>query len=36
VVTGAQCFDQWFDRQPSRDRETFCRQVGLPSSPPYA
>ena len=35
VVTGAQCFDQWFDRQPSRDRGTFCRQVGLPSSPPY-
>ena len=35
VVTGAQCFDQWFDRQPSRDRETFCRQVGLPPSPPY-
>ena len=35
VVTGAQCFDQWFDRRPSRDRETFCRQVGLPSSPPY-
>ena len=35
VVTGAQCFDQWFDRQPSRDRETFCRQVGLPSSPPF-
>jgi len=34
-VTGAQCFDQWFDRQPSRDRETFCRQVGLPSSPPF-
>ncbi len=35
VVTGAQCFDQWFDRQPSRDRETFCRQIGLPSSPPF-
>jgi hypothetical protein len=35
VVTGAQCFDQWFDRQPSRDRETFCRQVGLPSAPPF-
>jgi hypothetical protein len=35
VVTGAQCFDQWFDRQPSRDRETFCRQVGLPASPPF-
>ncbi|MEQ1731964.1 MAG: hypothetical protein ABL982_26625, partial [Vicinamibacterales bacterium] len=29
VVTGAQCFDQWFDRQPSRSRETFCREVGL-------
>ena len=35
VVTGAQCFDQWFDRRPSRDRDTFCRRVGLPSSPPY-
>jgi hypothetical protein len=33
VVTGAQCFDQWFDRQPSRDRETFCREVGLPVAP---
>jgi hypothetical protein len=29
VVTGAQCFDQWFDRQPSRDRQAFCRRVGL-------
>jgi hypothetical protein len=36
VVTGAQCFDQWFDREPSRDRQTFCRQVGLPASPPFA
>jgi hypothetical protein len=35
VVTGAQCFDQWFDRQPSRDRETFCRQMGLPADPPF-
>jgi hypothetical protein len=35
VVTGAQCFDQWFDRQPSRDRGTFCGQVGLPPSPPF-
>jgi hypothetical protein len=33
-VTGAQCFDRWFDRQPSRDRETFCRQVGLPVERP--
>ena len=30
VVTGAQCFDQWFDRQPSRDRAAFCAHVGLP------
>jgi hypothetical protein len=34
VVTGAQCFDKWFDRQPSRDRETFCRQIGLAASRP--
>jgi hypothetical protein len=34
VVTGAQCFDKWFDRQPSRDRETFCRQLGLPADRP--
>ncbi len=30
VVTGAQCFDQWFDRAPSRSRAEFCRRVGLP------
>ena len=29
VVTGAQCYDQWFDRQPSRERASFCRAVGL-------
>ena len=29
VVTGAQCYDQWFDRTPSRDRASFCRAVGL-------
>jgi hypothetical protein len=29
VETGAQCYDQWFDRMPSRDRETFCRDIGL-------
>jgi hypothetical protein len=34
VVTGAQCFDQWFDRAPSRDRETFCRAVGVPPDRP--
>lgn len=32
-VTGAQCYDQWFDRAPSRDRRAFCRAVGL--SPDY-
>jgi hypothetical protein len=34
VVTGAQCFDKWFDRTPSRDREAFCRQIGLPADRP--
>ena len=29
VVTGAQCYDQWFNRPPSRDRASFCRAVGL-------
>jgi hypothetical protein len=33
VVTGAQCFDQWFDRQPSLDRATFCGSIGLPVRP---
>ena len=35
VVTGAQCFDQWFERQPSRTRAEFCRTAGLPSDGPY-
>jgi hypothetical protein len=34
-VTGAQCFDRWFDRQPSRDREAFCRRAGLPDDRPF-
>ena len=33
VVTGAQCFDRWFGRMPSRDRETLCRQLGVPPKP---
>ena len=33
LVTGAQCFDWWFERQPSRDAETFRRDAGLASSP---
>jgi hypothetical protein len=35
VVTGAQCFDQWFDRKPSRSREAFCARVGLSDSGPF-
>ena len=34
VVTGAQCYDQWFDREPSRDRAGFCRAVGLSPEQP--
>jgi hypothetical protein len=35
VVTGAPPFDRWFGRTPSRDREAFCRLVGLPSDRPF-
>ena len=35
VVTGAQCFDQWFDRAPSRSRAEFCAAVGLPADRPF-
>jgi hypothetical protein len=35
VVTGAQGFDQWFGRQPSRPREAFCARVGLPTDRPF-
>ena len=35
VVTGAQCFDEWFDRRPSLDREAFCRRVGLDPARPF-
>jgi hypothetical protein len=34
VVTGAQCFDEWFDRQPALSREAFCRKVGLDPAQP--
>ncbi|MGE0444150.1 MAG: hypothetical protein AB7P99_02905 [Vicinamibacterales bacterium] len=34
VVTGAQCFDHWFERRPSRTREAFCAQLGLPVDRP--
>ncbi len=35
VVTGAQCFDQWFDRKPSTTREEFRGMVGLPGDGPF-
>jgi hypothetical protein len=35
VVTGAQCFDKWFDRRPSRDTAAFRRDVGLPAGRPF-
>jgi len=35
VVTGAQCYDQWFDRQPSRSRPDFCARVGLRVDRPF-
>jgi hypothetical protein len=35
VVTGAQLFDRWFDAQPSRTREAFCRDVGLDPARPF-
>jgi hypothetical protein len=35
VVTGAQCYDRWFGRAPSRSREAFCRAVGLAPDRPF-
>ena len=35
VVTGAQCYDQWFGRQPSRTRDAFCARVGLDPAHPF-
>jgi hypothetical protein len=34
IVTGAQYFDEWFVRRPSRDRKDFCSVVGLPPDRP--
>jgi hypothetical protein len=33
-ITGAQCYDQWFGRVPTRTRDAFCRHVGLPADRP--
>jgi hypothetical protein len=35
VLTGAQCYDQWFTRQPARDREAFCAAMGLRADRPF-
>ena len=34
VVTGAQSFDDWFERKP-RPREEFCARVGIDPARPY-
>lgn len=34
-VTGAQCYDQWWGRRPSRSRADFCDRVGLPGDRPF-
>jgi len=35
VVTGAQAYDQWFDRRPSIGYEEFCTKVGLRPDRPF-
>ena len=35
TVTGAQCYDQWFDRTPALSYQTFCDRVGLRSDRPF-
>ncbi len=35
TVTGAQLFDRWFQRQPSRNRAVFCHDVGLANDRPF-
>jgi glycosyltransferase involved in cell wall biosynthesis/GNAT superfamily N-acetyltransferase len=35
VVTGAQCYDQWFTRTPERSREEFCGAMGLRADRPF-
>ncbi len=34
VTTGAQAYDQWFERTPSRTRETFLGELGLDPARP--
>ncbi len=35
VITGAQCYDQWFSRTPKRSREEFCCDMGLRADRPF-
>jgi len=35
AATGAQLFDKWFDKRVTRERDEFCRAVGLPDSAPF-
>jgi hypothetical protein len=35
VVTGAQCYDQWFTRTPERSRDAFCLAMGLRADRPF-
>ena len=35
LVTGAQCYDRWFGRRPTRSRTEFVRHVGLGDERPY-
>lgn len=34
VVTGAQCYDEWYERRPVRSREAFCANLRLPADRP--
>ena len=34
IVTGAQLYDQWFDKQPSTTFDEYCQMVGLASGRP--
>ena len=35
VVTGAQPFDRWFGRAPTRKRKEFCKRVGFKDEQPF-
>jgi hypothetical protein len=35
VATGAHTYDHWFGWEPSRTRDAFCAEVGLPADRPF-